>query len=72
MEDNKKNQRVDTPLFQGDANAISGLNYSVDSHDASNFNNTTNSNNVSNSHNSTTNNYIQQSEGQRLADAKRE
>lgn len=72
MEDNKKNQRIDTPLFQGDANAISGLNYSVDSHDASNFNNTTNSNNVSNSHNSTTNNYIQQSEGQRLADAKRE
>lgn len=72
MDDNKKNQRVDTPLFQGDANAISGLNYSVDSHDASNFNNTTNSNNVSNSHNSTTNNYIQQSEGQRLADAKRE
>lgn len=72
MEDNKKNQRVDIPLFQGDANAISGLNYSVDSHDASNFNNTTNSNNVSNSHNSTTNNYIQQSEGQRIADAKRE
>lgn len=72
MDDNKKNQRADTPLFQGDANAISGLNYSVDSHDASNFNNTTNSNNVSNSHNSTTNNYIQQSEGQRLAEAKRE
>ena len=69
MDDNNK-KNAEIPLIQGDANAISRLDYSVDSHDASNFNNTNNSNNVSNSHNTTTNNYIQQSEGQRLADAK--
>jgi len=73
MEDNRNNNgRGNTPLIQGDGTAIDGLHYSVDSHDASNFNNTTNSNNMSNSNNSTTNNFYQQSEGQRLADAKKD
>lgn len=73
MEDNRNNNgRGNVPLIQGDGTAIDGLHYSVDSHDASNFNNTTNSNNMSNSNNNTTNNFYQQSEGQRLADAKKE
>ena len=73
MDDSRNsNRRGDAPLIQGDANAISGLNYSVDSHDASNFNNTTNSNNISNSNNTTTNNFFQQSDEQRLAEVKKE